>query len=238
MPLLVRGQVDKVYLNNNSVIYGNVVHLNQDSVTLRLEHSIVKLSTDEVEFAKIRGGAVNSSDIDVDLLDSINRSSSSKAFNKILLFKVLVGGEVRSNDVFAGASAIGVYRFRPLLQVGAGVAYEVYTSFYSIPAFVYYRGHLSPRSRGMFYYGAFGYARVGARSNPEVRYDKIKGGAIIKLGVGHDFDVNNVYFITCIGWTQQKMTGEGEVYNFWGGNTRTITSRTMNRLEFSIGIYI
>ncbi|MBL6449420.1 hypothetical protein JMN32_24120 [Fulvivirga sp. 29W222] len=235
-------QVDKIYFKDRSAILGRLLSLNHDSVFVRFGGENQGFRAREIHSIVLRSDMQPG--VDLGILDSLNKSSFVKKFDKEVLMGVMWGGGLNNNDVYPTVSILGSYRFKRFLQVGLGMGYEEYNYYANVPVYLCYKGDLFSRFSRVYYYAGAGYSKMWGKSVMKGYVDEIKGGKLFKLGFGFIFDTKSkVDFIAAVGWSRQEMKEEyplnyiwGEGDYVWGGGGKTEMLRTMDRLEFKIGI--
>ncbi|UII30408.1 hypothetical protein LVD17_19130 [Fulvivirga ulvae] len=228
-------QTDKEYLKNESFIMGQLVSLSSDYALVSFSDKNNRLGTGDVQ------GVVIENEIEVHIdnvfSDSLKQGSFVRKFEKMLLGGVIAGGDVNNSDVYPAITVSGGYRFHRFLQFGLATGYEQYDDYENVPVYVYYKGDLSRHSSGVYYYMGAGYSKMWGKSYLETTENDIKGGAVLKAGVGFIFaSKSKVDFVTAVGWSRQEIEIEYPLHSTWGGEWKTEVSRIMNRLEFKIGI--
>lgn len=226
---------DKVYLKNKSLIMGKLVSLNKDSALVKFNSGDHWFKTGDIHSIYLKGDA--GAEVDQRVLDSMNSGSFIRKFDKVLLGGVMAGGGLNNNDVYPTMTLALVYRFNKLLQFGLATGYEQYDDYKNMPVYICYKGDLFRHFSGVYYYAGAGYSKMWGKPHIEQGVDNIKGGTVLKAGLGFIFaSKSRVDFVTAVGWSRQHMEMEYPLYHTWGGEWRTEVSRTMDRLEFKIGI--
>ncbi|GAA0189584.1 hypothetical protein GCM10009122_50080 [Fulvivirga kasyanovii] len=226
---------DRVYLKNKSLILGKLVSLDRDSALVRFNSGDHWFETGDIHSINIKGNT--GAEVDRGVLDSLNTAGFKKKFDMMLQCGVMAGGGINNRDVYPAMSLTLVYRFKKLLQLGLATGYEQYDDYRNMPVYLYYKGDLFRHFSGAYYYAGAGYSKMWGKPHIEQEVDNIKGGPVLKAGVGFIFaSKSKVDFVTTVGWSRQHMEMEYPLYHTWGGEWKTEVSRTMDRLEFKIGI--
>ena len=201
-------QQDKVLLENGSVIYGEVSRLTRDNLVIQVgTDNVLDLPVSDVALLKIR--RAEKKELDPEVLKSLIRARD-RGLQQEVHMGILYGRENtnESSDATGSFSANVVYKMEQYLQIGLGVAYDQYNDFNAAPVYFYYKGDLSSRWSGPFYYGSAGYGHAWERNKSDREFDSVRGGLHLRAGLGYRWRLETVQLELSMGWKQQKVSSD------------------------------
>jgi hypothetical protein len=210
---------DVVYLNNGSILRGEIIEINED------EYLKVKISGGSVFFI---------------LMDEVEKIKREKAYRPKLFkqkgYVNYTGLEILSGDQGSNAmryQMVNGYQFTPLFSAGLGIGFVNYHDpLNTIPVFADARFKLLKSNTAPFIFLKGGY-NFSVNPNEEYPIEDHSGGLMLNAGIGIQFEINeNVGWYFNAGYNIDKMEYEEEGF----GGRSLKTSLVYKRIHFGFGL--
>ena len=235
LPLLTfyaYGQKDKVYLNNGSVLYGEITGIDgqQVSLTIQQKHTL------NLDLVKVQGIKVSKKSRLAPEKIELARSWSRLGGRLRLRHWASLGAILGYDDFSGNSHKDASFSYIAMLQknrsgLGIGVNVDYYDNFSVIPYYIYYRGDLAKKVSKPFYYMSIGHSTAFARGNFENVYQQVNGRGMIALGLGYEWRLGKSSLVLTTGWKSQKIRAFQQLF---GSNS--IVDHEMKRLELRLGV--
>ncbi|MDQ3072809.1 MAG: hypothetical protein M3Q97_06070 [Bacteroidota bacterium] len=209
-------QEDVVYLNDSSVIRGEIVE--------NVPGEYIKLRTQDGSIWVFR----------YDAIAKLTREDRDPVIKKKGYYNVtelgfLVGQDQWGLTVAFSFNTVNGHRFSPKFATGVSTGFDIYNDVMIFPVALDVRGRLFNTPASPFYFGQAGYG-FATEMEPRTSY---KGGVTWHAGGGMEFRTGKNYsFQVGIGHKYQRAERTRE--NWGGGTTRT--EMQLRRISFRLGI--
>lgn len=236
----VNAQLDKVILQNGSVLYGEVDQLDKNRVSIDIQGEKFSFPVKNIRLLKLSKESRNAESVDASVYDQLSKMEF-RGFEKNVQLGFLHGKQYSgaSADVsFSGSFQLS-YRYHQYVQAGLSVGYDHFDQFGTFPVQFTYRGDLSSRWATIFYYGSVGYgfAKLLEKTDENPGLDRINGGIAYRAGLGYRWRLEKTGFEFAVGWKHQKVDYDYKYYGgFWAEDEDLATlQRSINRAEVKFG---
>lgn len=181
-----------IYLKNGSIIEGKIVERNAKMLKVQLSaETIITLTEREISgIGKRKTQAKRPQRVFYPIY------AKDKSF--------YVFAEVKTGEVYPGASTIFGYRFLPTASIGAGMGIQPYQGGIIHPLFADFRGEFSQEKKRFkpMYFGQCGYGLAGNTQTKTREY--FEGGLYWSVGLGYKHYTEKHYqWVYSVGFLQQ-----------------------------------
>ncbi|UII25086.1 hypothetical protein LVD15_17450 [Fulvivirga maritima] len=229
--LQLYAQKDKIFLKNNGVVKGRITSID-DNIYLDIENSKLVIPKSAIEHVNM---SVATKRAFHEYKDSLKFYQQKPGFLPQLQVSGIVDtGEDNHSSAFA-VNAIGLYAFRPYVQLGLSAGYESYDDFEAATLSLYYKAAVRNYINSPFIYASLGESK--AWKKPGNTSDEIEGKTTISAGFGLQWRVESFLLMASVGWKQFAIEQTNKYYyndvRFANSNT---TNKKINMISFNFGI--
>ena len=135
------------------------------------------------------------------------------------------------------------YQFHPLLGVGIGSGYQVFSNVKIIPVYASFRGDFFENRITPFYYADLGYGIGMKRNDTFFADEKTKGGLLMGTGLGLRLNFKRTYLSTSLGFRYQAAAVTRDFQQIFfdtrfgpGGEETFVENRKYKRAELKVSI--